>query len=173
MTGEHVQPRRVPTMDAGQRGGGQKWEVLGPPLVLIDENNGREFLKRWRLVQTPWFSIFLHRMQVPDPGIDLHDHPWAFKSLVLVGGYVERWADTRRPWSQSKRHRGRWSLGGIRLDQSHSIDTLDRDPTWTLVITGPTRRRWGFLAGDAGWQDWEREYDYARRYPVVSGRGES
>lgn len=152
--------RRPPPADPGKR-----WEFFGDPLVLVDENNGREFLKRWRLVQTPLFSIFLHRMQVPDPGVDLHDHPWSFVSFVLRGGYIERVADTRRPWEERHRHRGRWSFGGIRLDQIHSIDALDRTPTWTLVVTGPTRRRWGFVAGDDGWQDWEYEYDYARRYP--------
>lgn len=153
-----------PPVEKGQREGHREWEFLGPPLVLIDENNGREFLKRWRLVQTPWFSVFIHRMQVPDPGFDLHDHPWAFLSVVLVGGYQEIKAATRRTWAQHKRHRGRWSVGGIRLDECHRVASLDRTPTWTLIVTGPTRRRWGFDVGGE-WQDWEHEYDYSRRYP--------
>lgn len=158
-------PHTVPTMDSGQRSGAKSWELLGRSLVLVDENNGREFLKRWRLLQTPLFSVFLHRMQVPDPGTDLHDHPWGFLSIVLCGGYHERTADARRPWHERHRHRRRWSIAGVRLDEVHSIDTLDRSPTWTLVVTGPTRRRWGFMVGST-WQDWEREYDYARRYPA-------
>lgn len=158
--------------EEGQRPGHRRWEVLGPPLVLHDENNSREFLKRWRLVQTPWFSIFVHRMQVPDPGNDLHDHPWAFLSLVVKGGYVERVAE-RGVAGEVLRGRGRWSVAGIRLDQRHTVAAV-RDPTWTLIVTGPTRRRWGFFV-DGEWQDWEREYDYRRRYPwkgdpALSGR---
>jgi hypothetical protein len=157
----------LPTVDSGQRGGGKKWELLGPPLVLVDESNGYEFLRRYRLVQTPLFSIFVHRMEVPDPGTDLHDHPWAFGSLVLKGGYIEVTADARqveRVESQHLRLRKRWSWATTRLDQAHGIVSLNRSPTWTLVVTGPTRRRWGFYV-DGVWHDWETEYDYGRRYP--------
>lgn len=158
--------RIPPQYDEGYRPGKREWEVMGPPLVLLDEDNGREFLKRWRLLQTPWFSVFIHRMQVPDPGTDLHDHPWSFKSLVLKGGYLEVLADTRRALRpQRARHRQRWSFAGIRLDQCHTVVSLDNGkPVWTLVFAGPTQRRWGFTV-DGEWQDWENEYDYARRYP--------
>lgn len=163
--GRQATGRIAPKPEEGQRPGHRRWEVLGPPLVLIDENNGREFLKRWRLLQTPWFSIFVHRMQVPDPGTDLHDHPWGFASLVLRGGYTEVLADSRRADDeQVTRHRPRWSLARVRLDQAHTVVTLDRSPTWTLIVTGRTPRRWGFYV-DGVWQDWEREYDYGRRYP--------
>lgn len=144
--------------------------MFGPPLVLLDEDNGREFLRRYRIVQTPWVSVFVHRMQVPDPGSDLHDHPWAFGSLILAGGYDEVTASIRdAKHGQKIRRRARWTWALTRIDECHTIVSLARSPTWTLVVTGPTRRRWGFYV-DGAWQDWEHEYDYARRYPWKVGR---
>jgi len=35
------------------------------------------------------FGVYLHCIDTPDPGVDLHDHPWWFGSLVLYGGYTE------------------------------------------------------------------------------------
>lgn len=57
------------------------------------------YLTRWRVVQTPWFGIYVHRFDGPDPRPTLHDHPWNFQSLVLVGGYVEatEYSDVRQP----------------------------------------------------------------------------
>lgn len=43
----------------------------------------------------PLFGMFLHRMDAADPGLDLHDHPWWFGSLILWGGYTEERATTR------------------------------------------------------------------------------
>lgn len=41
------------------------------------------------------FGAYLHHIDRPDPGFDLHDHPWPFVSIILRGGYTEEYADTR------------------------------------------------------------------------------
>jgi hypothetical protein len=48
------------------------------------------YLTRWRIIETPWASLYLHRITTPDSRPTLHDHPWNFTALVLRGGYVER-----------------------------------------------------------------------------------
>ena len=121
----------------------------------------------------PWFGVFVHRMDAPDPGIDLHDHPWWFGSLILWGGYTEERAALRvAPWfatladhweNEDEVRRGvvvrrRWlSWRTMRLDECHRITQLDRPHVWTLVIHGPWRRGWGFYL-PSGFMDW-RTYD--------------
>jgi len=105
----------------------------------------------------PWFGIFLHRMDAPDPGIDLHDHPWWFGSLILWGGYTEERAPIREPDRGVIVSRSWLSWRTMRLDESHRITGLSRKRVWTLVIHGPVRRGWGFYLCD-GWMPW-RVYD--------------
>lgn len=148
--------------------------------------DGIVYLERWG-IECDLFGVYVHRMDGPDPGLDLHDHPWPFLSLVLRGGYVEERANTRQACGlaeagerltrlHSERfhwepdyHRGArqtrslfsWRL--MRLDECHRITHLlnsDRS-TWTLVFRGRRVRRWGFYLPD-GWMDW-KEYDDTRR----------
>jgi hypothetical protein len=127
---------------------------------ILDEKTGDLYLRRWRIVQTPWFSIYLHKIASPDKDRDLHDHPWPFASLVLRGGYDERiGVDTadaaiaqRPPHTQTVR-RGWLSLAFRRATDAHRIVRLHRTPTWTLVLTGPRRRSWGFYT-DRGYVPW-------------------
>lgn len=40
--------------------------------------------------EAPWpFYPVLHRFTQPDSGDEYHDHPFAFRSVVLQGGYLE------------------------------------------------------------------------------------
>lgn len=138
--------------------------------------DGQVYLDRWGLESRKMGGVFLHRMTAPDPGVDLHDHPWTFASLVLAGGYVEERALIRRaPWLASQAEadedagsvrpqprgpvstRRRWSIKVMRLDECHRITALLAPVTWTLVIHGPTRRAWGFYL-PTGWVD-EHTYD--------------
>ena len=120
--------------------------VIGTP--------GDEYLDRIRLVVTPWFQIMLHRIYRPDRQRDLHDHPWWFLSILLWGAYKEVTQDGVR--------RCRW-WNFKRTTDRHSITEVSRRPVWTLVITGPKRRTWGFWV-DGGtrfvqWKEYEKLYD--------------
>jgi hypothetical protein len=108
----------------------------------------KTYLRRLRLVETPWFGVFLHKILLPDADRDLHDHPWDFATLILRGGYEEQVpssgpaAGTRR-WRAGSAHR-------VRATDLHSVRRLFRVPTWTLVVVGRRQRAWGF-ATDGGW----------------------
>jgi len=125
---------------------------------IDDPVTGELYLRRWRIVQTPWFAVYLHKIATPDKDRDLHDHPWSFLSLILRGGYDEE----RLVYDNgldgdmcSKMFRRGWlSLGWRRATDAHRITRLHRTPTWTLVLTGPRRRSWGFYT-DAGYRDWK------------------
>lgn len=47
------------------------------------------YLRRFYLVRTQWFNIFLHQFFRSDDDPDPHDHPWSFISFPLTKGYVE------------------------------------------------------------------------------------
>lgn len=117
------------------------WALFHHQFDLIRASDQVVYLRRWWLVKTPWGGIMLHRMGGPDARPTLHDHPFAFVSIVLRGGYIER---RRRGRSMDVQlNRVRW-LNVMRRDDAHSIRLLLRYPTWTLVFTGKHRRTWGF-----------------------------
>lgn len=113
--------------------------------------DGLIYLDRWGC-ECRWFGVFLHKMEAPDPGLDLHDHPWWFSSLIVRGGYCEVRAQGRRPNVMFGRQRRR--LKSLRLDECHRINQLLRVPTWTLVLHGPKRWEWGFYV-DGEWIPWK------------------
>jgi hypothetical protein len=133
--------------------------------------DGGIFLDRWGFEADRLGGIFLHKMSAPDPGIDLHDHPWFFASLIIKGGYIEERAlcrDAPDFASIAEQFPDSCTRGGIvrrmwgswrtmRLDECHRITELTAPTCWTLVVHGPRRRMWGFFL-PTGWVD-ERTYD--------------
>jgi len=134
--------------------------------MTLRRAEGRVYLDRWGVGSRRIGAVFVHRMQAPDPGQDLHDHPWTFVSLVLKGRYTEHRCAIReasgKPYngghvsSDDLETRERWSVRRMRLDECHRVVACD-NPTWTLVLCGPVRRRWGFYTPD-GYMD-EARYD--------------
>lgn len=126
------------------------WHFMHP--FAIRGADGSLYLWRLRIVQTPWFAVYLHAIHRPDHDSELHDHPWDFVSFVLRGGYAEQmlvrggsanWMDWRTV---------RW-FNVKRAESAHRIIHLRRTPTWTLVFCGRRRREWGFYTR-TGWTPW-------------------
>jgi hypothetical protein len=95
------------------------------------------YVIRWRL-ETRVGSIRLHHWLGRDDDRAFHDHPWWFITLVLHGGYHDlspEGDDVLR-------------TGSIRFRQALHRHTVVPDPgTWTIIVTGPRIRFWGF------WED--------------------
>ena len=120
-------------------------------------NPANTYLRRWYLVSTPWFGIYMHAIFLPDRDPWMHDHPWSFVSIVLKGGYLEGLGNgVRHRWRAGSIHR-------LRHVDAHAIRSLDRTPTWTLILRGPRRRDWGYHT-DQGWVD---HATYHRRLGLV------
>lgn len=125
---------------------------------------GNPMMERWRLLQTPLFGIYLHRIYREDLDPVPHDHPWSFLSLVLRGGYQEEfYPDTRRILDRAftRRFGGLPRLDGrpsrrlhrFPLTAAHRITAVEPG-TVTLVLVGPKVRSWGFYGYDGLWIDW-------------------
>lgn len=137
---------------------GTRWAFLEGLDIGAD---GDPYLDRLRIVQTPWFGIYLHHIHRPDRERDPHDHPWWFASLVLSGGYEETVLPDKRNWRRAVvRRRPRWSLRCMPRRSAHMITSAD-GLLWTLVLTGPRRADWGF------WHD--GRFTPWREYPTENG----
>lgn len=137
-----------------------------PHQVIGDADN--PYLLRWYVIpRNPLFNVYLHKFLRDDDDRALHDHPWWFISLILRGGYVEvketddgnltmqtRTApfarNSTRSWRRRgiayrpAKHRHRVALEHGRDDAGRVSSTAPRVPCWTLIITGPRTREWGF-----------------------------
>lgn len=106
----------------------------------IRDRNGVLHFKRWALLWTPWFALYLHKICLPDYDEHLHSHPWNFVSLVLKGFYLE---SSRG----QKIHRKPGSLLMRKASDFHQITWLGAPPVWTLVFVWGRRREWGYDVG--------------------------
>ncbi|RAV17480.1 hypothetical protein DQP57_00185 [Mycobacterium colombiense] len=131
-----------------------------PHFIIGGEHN--PYLLRWFLIpRNSFINIYLHKFKRSDDDRALHDHPWWFASLILKGQYIEHRDDG------STRHRKAGSVALRRPNTLHRVQllqevvtsdagwTMQRErPTWTLIVTGPKLRNWGFECA-RGWVPWE------------------
>lgn len=116
--------------------------LSGRPHQVIS-NHDAPYLRRWYLIpRNRWLNLYLHHFVGSDDPRGLHDHPWWFASLVLVGSYIEVTAT-------GCTHRRGGSVAVRRATHRHRVclptDRRGREiPCWSLVVTGPHLREWGF-----------------------------
>lgn len=115
-----------------------------PDMFIGGEDN--PYIRRWYVVCTPWFRIYLHNMLRDDDDRALHDHPWNNISVVLKGGFVEV---TRHGLCA---YRCPGSITFRRAADAHRLE-LYRGPSWSLFLTGKYQRKWGFHC-PKGWVPW-------------------
>lgn len=93
----------------------------------------------------PW-SIQLHKILLEDRDRHPHDHPWWFRTLIMLG-----WYDEERiirsglgDWRTKRRLRA-GDTASINFDEFHRVSAVSPDGVWTVFITGPYQGTWGFL----------------------------
>lgn len=139
-------------------GKSQQWRMLRVMMIPNydpDYTGSDDYLVRWIIIGTPYFSIYLHKIATPDSRPVLHDHPWTFVSFILRGGYDEVRLNkhTLNQYAKSVRF-----LNIMRRDDAHFIQRLHKGPAWTLVFTGRRRRTWGY------WRRLPEIYNPSSRY---------
>jgi hypothetical protein len=115
-----------------------------PDRIIAADSTGREYLHRWHLIPRNGFlNIYLHRFVGPDKRT-LHDHPWVSLSYLLDGFLVETYKPT--PKSEEKIRvvkRGVWTYRNSTM--LHYFEPSILYGAWTLFLTGPKIKKWGFL----------------------------
>ena len=159
-----------------------------PPDVIIGGADA-PYLRRWHILpRNRIFNLYLHHFLRDDDDRALHDHPWAWCSLVLAGGYYEHTIAAGGIHHRRWRPAGSLAISGPR--RAHRIE-LHKHPQhmldfysvmggrgrerlppvtcFTLFATGPTVRAWGFHCPKRGWVPWQQFTDPAD--PGIAGRG--
>jgi hypothetical protein len=120
------------------------------------------YMRRWFLIrQNRVLNIYLHEIRRSDDDRALHDHPWPSLSLCLSGSMIE----------VTKRGRSFISLGDPvirRAAFAHRLEIASGVSCWTIFVTGPRLRSWGFHC-PKGWVHW-RDF-VAPDAPGRIGRG--
>lgn len=113
---------------------------------IIPCQNGENYLARLRLIDTPWFGIYLHDIYHEDDGRDPHNHPYSFVSIVLRGSYAEhvyRYPE-RMPYGHYERRHKRFSIHHMDQHSAHRI--VEAAPRLkTLILRGRRASGWGFF----------------------------
>lgn len=125
------------------------------------------YLYRWFVIpRNRVFNVYLHKFLRSDDDRALHDHPWVNLSVLLNGEYAEHEID-----AGGVHRRTVYQAGAMRFRRSgrmaHRIE-LRGVPCWTLFVTGPRYREWGFHC-EQRWIHWK---DFtAADDPGAIGRG--
>jgi hypothetical protein len=125
---------------------------------------------RWQQFVHSWPSVYLHHFMRSDDDRALHDHPWAWASLLLHGAYIEHTIDAGGIHRRQLRNVGSLKVAGPR--RAHRVELLGELTCWTLFVTGPRVRQWGFHCPDQGWIHFRRftkPGSYGERGPGCEG----
>lgn len=124
------------------------------PDQVIGEHH-QPYLCRWYIIpRNRWFNVYLHQFWRSDDDRALHDHPWWSLSLLLRGHLVEHTIDRGGVHRRRRIACGAWRLRSSRFAHRLEVDST-KVPVWTLFITGPRLREWGFHCPQrwVGWRD--------------------
>lgn len=136
-----------------------------PADVIIGGSDDPYMHRWWVIPRNSVFNVYLHFFMRSDDDRALHDHPWWNFSFLLDGTYVEHTISAGGVNHKRQFYAGDFKLRGARY--AHRVELVD-GPCWSLFITGPKIRRWGFHCPN-GWKHW-KEYTLPGR-PGEIGRG--
>jgi hypothetical protein len=147
------------------------------PNVILHKPDGEIYLRRWWLIPRNrfGFNIFLHHFLSSDEDRALHDHPWWNISILLSGSYLEYMPENVDEWIQNKNRKQivkkRYPLIPIyrNINSIHKIELINNKPIWTIFITGPVVREWGFMC-PTFWRH-NKEFNDKTATGSVKGKG--
>ena len=81
----------------------------------------------------------LHRFSREEPHATPHDHPWAFETTIIDGGYVEEvfHVEPNGGWRSELVHRMPGETYRVSAKHIHRIVELPQRECWTVVRAGP------------------------------------
>ena len=112
------------------------------------------YMKRWWIIpRNRFFNIYLHHFLRSDDDRALHDHHWWNVSILLRGSYIEH-------TPKGLVVRSAPAIAFRIAEAAHRIQLFGSIrgelPVWTIFITGPRVRDWGFHCK----QGWVSQKDF-------------
>ncbi len=159
-------------------------EVIGPPACPI--------MHRWTLLRVRGRKLLVHHFLPGSEDMSTHDHPAAFRTFVLWGGYddvelcdlchgrgrpyaaLDYEADCRRCAGAGEVAGDRMRAGMLRRRaavHSHRTRSLPQG-AWTLVLMGRKEQPWGFWFKGRWWPwaEHEQAFGLGMRCPTEGER---
>jgi hypothetical protein len=134
-----------------------------PPDFQIGGSENPYCNRWWVIPRNRWFNIYLHQFIRDDDDRALHCHPWPNLSILLRGSYYETvFVSAPRPGAPLpptiQKSRRQWRPVFRRGSTAHRIvlHRLADAPVscWSLFLTGPVIRQWGFWCPLGRWVHW-------------------
>lgn len=127
-------------------------------MIRVIYNFGEKYLTRLTLWRSKKFTLYLHIFHKPDPGRELHNHPWDWCwSMCLWGGYTEQLALFQEFTFYTLGEKLQYhDLCIVNVDRYgmlprkfpgktyHTVAALNRKRVVTLFAHGKQVREWGF-----------------------------
>lgn len=129
----------------------ERYVAKRPADIVIGK---RAFLYRWYIIpRNPVFNIYLHQWWASDDDRALHDHPWWSLSKSLGPHLMTEEYVSPRLGLKTRRiiYDGKWVWRSPWFTHRMIVHSI---PTYTLFITGPRVRIWGFWC-PRGWRDFK------------------
>lgn len=126
-----------------------RWARARQPDFIIGGQDNPYLRRHWLLPRNRFFNVYVHEFLRSDDDRALHTHPWAFNaSWLIAGDYIEHTpAGERQLWEGALRFR--WGPAPHRVElweEGFMVSGVGTPvPCWTVFITGPVVREWGFL----------------------------
>lgn len=108
------------------------------------------YMNRYWLIPYSRFPLAarVHQILRSDDDRAFHDHPWAYVTIILKGGYTEVrpiFDESGLFIGESREWRGAGSILYRPAKSWHRLEIAEGVDTWTLFITGRKVQQWGFL----------------------------
>ena len=108
----------------------------------IKSKEGEVHFRRWAIIETKYFSVYIHEIFAEDRDLHLHNHPWHIFTLILSGVYLEQLEDKKFVT------RSRFSMAFRTRKVFHKIHSLFGPKVKTLALCFGARRPWGYKLED-------------------------
>lgn len=124
--------------------------------LLIKEIKSKEGIvhfRRYCLLSTYWFNVYIHQILKSDEDNHFHDHPFDFISLILKGSYEEFYSKAPHHLTVFCKKYLPVQVARHQAEDAHKL-TLLTPEVWTLVFTSKRKRTWGYHT-QYGWIDFQ------------------
>jgi len=105
-------------------------------------SEGELYLRQYRFLKTPWFSIYLHQICKSDEDQHLHNHVSDFYQILLSGEIIETYRLVPSPLT----YREYYFPGEVvkrKANDLHRI-RLTSEKAWILILSFKKIQEWGY-----------------------------
>jgi hypothetical protein len=137
-----------------------RWAQNRAPDFIIGGHESPYMRRHWLLPRNRFFNVYVHQFLRSDDDRALHDHPWLFNaSWLLDGQYTEHTIAEGGIEERTERRAGDWKFRWGRAPHRVELDGIPgicEADCWTVFVTGPVVREWGFHCPGRGWVSWRK-----------------